>query len=106
VAEADNNAVALFDLSAATSGQSDATGDDRLAGRVPVGWYPTALLALGDTLVVANGKGRGTGGPNPDYPHPGTGTHLSRPTTYTLGQLGGTLSVVPACAPAAPRSTR
>ena len=97
VAEADNNAVALFDLSAATSGLAgEEAGEDRLAGRVPAGWYPTAVLALGDTLVVANGKGRGTGGANPGYPHPGTGTHLSRPATYTLGQLTGTLSRVAA----------
>ena len=94
VAEADNNAIGIFDLSAATSGVATATGTDSLAGRVPVEWYPTAVVAAGDTLIVANGKGRTTS-PNRDYPHPGTGTHLSRPTTYTLGQLNGSVLAAP-----------
>ncbi len=72
VAEADANAVAVFDLLPETSNVATARGDDRLAGRIPVGWYPTALLAAGDTLLVANGKGRGTvanpGGPQPIVP--------------------------------------
>lgn len=94
VAEADNNAVAVFDLSAETSGVEGARGGDRLVGRIPVEWYPTALAVSGDTLVVANGKGRGTG------PNDATGPGPSRPTArdprgYTLGQLSGTVSVVP-----------
>jgi YVTN family beta-propeller protein len=94
VAEADANAVSIFELSAVTSGDTTARGDDGLSGRIPVGWYPTALALAGDTLWVVNGKGHGTGA-NPDYPHPGTGTHLSRPTTYTLGQLSGTVTILP-----------
>jgi YVTN family beta-propeller protein len=94
VAEADANAVAIFDLSAVTTNDTTARGDDQLAGRIPVGWYPTALTLAGDTLWVVNGKGHGTA-PNPGYPHPGTGTHLSRPTTYTLGQLSGTVTILP-----------
>jgi YVTN family beta-propeller protein len=94
VAEADNNAIGVFDLSAATSGVAAAAGNDSLAGRVPVEWYPTAVIAAGDTLLVANGKGRGTA-PNPDYPHPGTGVHTTRPRTYTLGQLDGSLLFAP-----------
>jgi YVTN family beta-propeller protein len=90
-AEADANAVAVFDLSAATAGDTAARGDDRLSGRIPVGWYPTSLVVLGDTLLVANGKGAGTG-PNPDGPHPGR-THPD--TSYTLGQIRGSLSIVP-----------
>jgi YVTN family beta-propeller protein len=93
VAEADNNAVAVFDLAPVTANVATATGDDRLVGRVPVGWYPTALLALGDSLVVVNGKGRGTG-PNLNGPTPATGR--SDPRGYTLGQLSGTLTVVAA----------
>jgi YVTN family beta-propeller protein len=94
VAEADNNAVAVFELSAATSGVSDAAGDDRLVGRVPTGWYPTAVLALGDTLVVANGKGRGTGA-NPGGPQPGVSRERrATDRASTLGQISGTLSVV------------
>jgi YVTN family beta-propeller protein len=94
VAEADNNAIGIFDLSAATSGIATATGRDSLAGRVPVEWYPTAVVAAGDTLIVVNGKGRGTA-PNRAYPHPGTGVHTSRPTTYTLGQLNGSVLSAP-----------
>ena len=94
VAEADANAIGIFDLSAVTSNDTTARGDDLLAGRIPVGWYPTALAVAGDTLWVVNGKGHGTA-PNPGYPHPGTGTHLSRPTTYTLGQLSGTVTILP-----------
>jgi YVTN family beta-propeller protein len=83
VAEGDNNAVAAFDLGGAVP---------TLVGRIPVGWYPSALALRDDTLVVANAKGRGTrantvDGPGPFRKVPETG--------YTLGQLTGTLSVVP-----------
>lgn len=94
VAEADNNAIAVFDLSAATSNRSAATGNDRLTGRLPTGWYPTAVLASGDSLFVANGKGRGTAA-NPLGPQSGvlTGPH-SYPNQYTtLAQLSGTWTV-------------
>jgi YVTN family beta-propeller protein len=69
VAESDANAVAVFDLAPSSSGTATATGDDRLVGRVPAGWYPTAVLERGDTLLVVSGKGRGTR-PNPDGPQP------------------------------------
>ena len=94
VAEADNNAIGIFDLSEGTSGVASARGRDSLSGRVPVEWYPTAVIAAGDTLIVANGKGRGTA-PNRDYPHPGTGVHTTRPRTYTLGQLTGSVIAAP-----------
>ena len=94
VAEADNNAIGIFDLSANTSGVATATGRDSLLGRLPTEWYPTAVIAAGDTLLVANGKGRGTS-PNRDYPHPGTGVHTTRPRTYTLGQLDGSVIAAP-----------
>src|SRR5579864_5790418 len=99
VAESDNNAIAVFDLAAATSGVADAAGGaargrrDRLAGRIPVGWYPTAVLAAGDSLLVLNGKGRGTG-PNPAGPR--FGEAKRDPRSYTLGQTSGTLTVLPA----------
>ncbi len=79
VAEADNNAVAVF-------------RHDSLVGRIPVGWYPTAVVAdAGDTLLVVNGKGRGAG------PNSGTGPWDGRrraPEGYTLGQLSGTLNII------------
>lgn len=81
VAEADNNAVAVFDLSATQ-------GD--LLGRIPVEWYPTAVLARGEALFVLNGKGGGTA-PNPGLAQPGHEGPEDR-TQYTLGQTSGTLS--------------
>ena len=92
VAEADNNAVALFDLSATTSGAAGAAGSDALAGRIPAGWYPSAVAERGDTLLVVNGKGR-TAGPNPDLTQPGMRTSPTQSTAYTLGQLSGTMTV-------------
>src|SRR5882724_56471 len=103
VAEADANAVAVFDLSAATAGLpagGASTGErkdreDRLAGRIPAGWYPTALLARGGTggsLAVVNGKGKGTR-PNPDGAQPGI--RKAPPHSYALGQLDGTVTVLP-----------
>src|SRR4029450_8924671 len=90
VAEADNNAVAVFDLSAATSGVAAARGSDRLSGGVPAQWYPTAVIPAGDSLWVVNGKGRGTG-PNPSGPVPNM--PLARGSRgYTLGQLDGTIN--------------
>jgi DNA-binding beta-propeller fold protein YncE len=106
VAEGDANAVAVFALDSATAdAQGNAQGaapaprgGDRLVGRVPAGWYPSALAVLGDSLYVGNGKGRGTG-PNPSGPQPRTSAQEQRTgpartgpdTTYTLGQLGGTV---------------
>jgi DNA-binding beta-propeller fold protein YncE len=40
--------------------------DDRLIGRVQAGWYPTDVLAIGNTLYVLDGKGEGAR-PNPNY---------------------------------------
>ncbi len=96
VAEADANAVAVFDLTPTSSGLANAAGDDRLAGRIPVGWYPTALLARGDTLLVATGKGRGTR-PNPDGPGTVAARDRRQPPgrNTTLSQLDGTFSTVP-----------
>jgi sugar lactone lactonase YvrE len=91
-AEGDANAVAVFDLSANLAGVAAAKGDDKLAGRIPTEWYPTAVVALGDTLLVVNGKGRGAG-PNPDGP--GLGRPYLR-TSYTLGQVTGSVSIIPA----------
>ncbi|HXJ29812.1 MAG TPA: bifunctional YncE family protein/alkaline phosphatase family protein [Gemmatimonadales bacterium] len=98
VAEADANAVAAFDLRAATADVPSASGNDQLAGRIPAGWYPTALVQLHDTLLVANGKGAGTG-PNPAGPQPGQAQirhgDADPDTSYTLGQIRGSLSIIP-----------
>jgi DNA-binding beta-propeller fold protein YncE len=94
VAEADNNAVAVFDLSAFTSGDSAATGNDALAGRIPVGWYPSAVAVDGGDLFVVNGKGSRTA-PNVGRQQPGH-RHPPHDPDYTLGQINGTLTIVPA----------
>ncbi len=91
VAEADNNAVARFDLSPGTSGVAGQERPDRLAGRIPVEWYPSALALRHDSLFVANAKGKGTG-PNPGGPGPGI--RATDPRGYTLNQTSGTLSVI------------
>jgi DNA-binding beta-propeller fold protein YncE len=83
VAEADNNAVAIFDV---------ATGN--LLGRVPTDWYPTALAEANGELLIANGKGHGTHA-NPDGPVPLTNWPKEKPTAYALGQLNGSLRVLP-----------
>jgi len=96
VAEADNNAIGIFDLTARTSNVAGATGSDRLAGRVATGWYPSAVLAIGDTLYVIDAKGRGTSS-NTGGPQPGAVRNLAvRPdSARTLGQLSGTMTVIP-----------
>jgi YVTN family beta-propeller protein len=90
VAEADSNAVAVFDL-CRTGDPACPDGRDRLSfmpiGRVPVEWYPTALLADRGEVIVINGKGRGSR-PNPKL------SPTKRPPDscdYSLGQLDGTV---------------
>jgi DNA-binding beta-propeller fold protein YncE len=85
VAEADNNAVAVFQLS---------LGANRLVARIPVGWYPAALLMTRNSLFVLNGKGRGTRA-NPKFPTPDIEL-ADNSVDYTLGQLNGTITVLPA----------
>src|SRR5262249_61188594 len=65
VANAGENAVQAFDLATMTS-----------LGRIPTGWYPTAVAVLGyGTGLIASGKGMGVG------PHKRTaGPGLSRRT--------------------------
>jgi DNA-binding beta-propeller fold protein YncE len=94
VAEADNNAVAVFDLAANTAGVSSAPGNDALRGRIPVGWYPSAVAVDGNDVLVVNGKGRGTG-PNVGHPQPDQQSVPHSPD-YTLGQINGTLTIVSA----------
>jgi YVTN family beta-propeller protein len=86
VAEADNNAVAVFELAA--------RGPARLVGRIPVEWYPAALLMTRDSLFVVNGKGNGTRA-NPQFPTPDVEL-ADGSTAYTLGQLNGSITTLPA----------
>ena len=90
VAEADANAVGVFNLAAATANVAAAHGDDKLAGRVPTGWYPTSLVQLGDAVIVASGKGKGSVA-NPRGPNPAVG----RTDQYSLNLLSGGLMRIP-----------
>jgi DNA-binding beta-propeller fold protein YncE/phospholipase C len=96
VAEGDANAVAVFDLAPSTSGVATSAGDDRLAGRVPTGWYPTAVVTHDDQLIVASGKGRGTRA-NPDGPSPVSARDRQQPAgqNTTLSQLSGAVMIAP-----------
>jgi DNA-binding beta-propeller fold protein YncE len=79
VAEADNNAVAVF---------RGAT----LIGRIPVDWYPSALVATRDRLYVLNSKGAGS------RPNPQGRTPLEklepRDPVYTLSMIDGSIRVI------------
>ncbi len=91
VAEADNNAIAVFDVGVPFGPTSN---DTRRAprGRIPVEWYPTAVLAHGGSLWALNGKGAGTA-PNPKFSQPGRNGPFD-PLQYTLGQTHGSLSAL------------
>jgi YVTN family beta-propeller protein len=92
VAEADNNAIAVFQLSASSSGLKSAVKKDLLLGRIPVGWYPTAFAQIGERIFAVNGKGRGT------RANPGAAqekTYANSPNDYVLGQLNGTVTELP-----------
>ncbi|MDO8539580.1 MAG: alkaline phosphatase family protein [Opitutaceae bacterium] len=86
VANANNNAVAVFDV----SDRGRATS----LGFIPVGWFPTSVRVTSDgrTLLVANGKGM-TSAPNPGGPYPGD--HRPRSLQEYIGGLfRGTLSTI------------
>jgi len=87
VAEADNDAVAVFDVAGA-----GASARPALLGRIPVHWYPTAVLARGSSLWVLNGKGPGTA-PNPGRSQPGRREPRDA-LSYTLGQTSGALDAL------------
>src|SRR5439155_26739606 len=75
VAEADNNAVAVFE-------------GGKLIGRIPTDWYPVGLIAQRSRLLILNAKGAGTH-PNPTGPSPEKSVHAPG-ITYTLGVIDGT----------------
>ncbi|MFI5358267.1 MAG: alkaline phosphatase family protein, partial [Opitutales bacterium] len=86
VANANNNNVAVFEVSA--------PGHARSLGFIPVGWFPTSVRATPDgrTLVVANGKGV-TSLANPRGPFPGD----PRPRNlqeYIGGLMQGTVALI------------
>jgi YVTN family beta-propeller protein len=74
VANADNNAVLVVDISNALSEEARRNRESVsvVDGFIPVGWYPSALCVSPDnqTLFVANGKGLAS---HPNYPSQGKG---------------------------------
>ena len=91
VANADNNAVAVIDVTR--------PGHSRSLGFLPTGWYPTALCLVdgGKRLLVANGKGS-TSPPNrllgKDFQVPGKQELAGRHFGYIAALLPGTLSLM------------
>ena len=92
VANADNNNVAVIDVSE--------RGRSRSLGFIPVGWYPTSVRfnAKGDKIYVASGKGllpkANRQGPRPGAEPPRTVVE------YIGGLYRGTLSVIDTPSPA------
>ncbi|HEV2353520.1 MAG TPA: beta-propeller fold lactonase family protein, partial [Puia sp.] len=96
VANADNNCLAVFDVSKPGAGHS--------RGFIPVGWYPTAVQVIGNTIWVANGKGMSSmanpHGPNPtarrqEVNYQRGDLHRAQPVQYIAGLFKGTMSIIP-----------
>ncbi len=84
------NAVAVFDTARV------AAGDPAPLGYIPAGWYPTRVLAVGDSLWTVSAKGVRPRRPNPNGPQPDS----ARPggPDYVLTQLQGAVGVLPRAA--------
>jgi sugar lactone lactonase YvrE len=84
VAEADSNAVAVFNVSRIRETKQP----QQPIGRIPTDWYPTGVLVDHERLLTLCAKGHGStanlNGPRADRP-------VEDPGGYTLGQLNGTL---------------
>jgi hypothetical protein len=94
IANADNNCLAVFDVSWPGSGRS--------LGFIPVGWYPTNVKVIGKKIFVTNGKGFSSMA-NPHGPNPtdkGSGVWYQRGDTtaqsrqYIGGLFTGSLSII------------
>lgn len=93
IANADNNCLAVFDVSDPGNSQSK--------GYIPVGWYPTCVRVSGKNILALNGKGNNSL-PNPKGPQP---AHKGEKDNYKkankansqyIGSLfRGTMSVIP-----------
>jgi YVTN family beta-propeller protein len=84
VSNGGNNAVAVITLSGKTGRKS------HIAGFIPVGWYPGAVVTDGRYLYVANVKGLGSRGAPPDakrrqvYEYQGTLSRIPLPSPQQL----------------------
>jgi hypothetical protein len=83
VANADNNSLAVFDISD--------IGESRSLGFIPTGWYPTSVKVVGQKIWITNGKGSSSY-PNPQGPNP----YLPRTdsTQYIGRMFMGSLTVI------------
>ena len=61
VADAALNAVAVFDTAALAKPAISFPLPQEALGFIPTDWYPSALAAVGDDLLIAAAKGQGTG---------------------------------------------
>jgi YVTN family beta-propeller protein len=96
IANADNNCLAVFDVS--KKGKSQSTGF------IPVGWYPTNVRVVGQKIFVANGKGftsyANSLGPQPIARNVKSESHLGEapPRDNRMQYIGnlmkGTLSII------------
>jgi hypothetical protein len=89
VSAAGLNAVAVFDLGAA----SNATSAEPV-GFFPTAWYPTKVLADSGRIVVLSAKGIRARRPNPQGPQAIADTRTSGPD-YVLTLLRGSVAVLP-----------
>ena len=87
IANADNNMVAVFDVSK--------RGHSRSLGFIPAGWYPTSVRVTpdGKHLLVANGKGL-TSRANPLGPQPGIKSSSDSTVQLIARLMRGTLSII------------
>ena len=84
------NATAVFDTAQITNGPGMRRAT--ASGYLPTGWYPTRVLAVGDSLWTVSAKGIRPRRPNPNGPQPDS----LRPggPDYVLTQLQGTVGVL------------
>ena len=93
VANASSDAVAVYDTQTAKHGGPKMQAA-RPLGFIPTGWYPTALAATQDDLLIATAKGEGTG-PN-NMPQPKSpANNPRRDRTYIGTLLYGSFARVP-----------
>jgi hypothetical protein len=95
IANADNNCLAVFDVSH--------PGRSTSKGFIPTGWYPTCVKTIGDRIFVTNGKGFSSfanpDGPNPTYVKSKVVAYEGDTVTkkynqYIAGLFTGTMSII------------
>src|SRR5215213_6881954 len=59
VANAHGNSVAVVELSAKASGETEGEARSAVRGFIPTGQYPSAVAVVGQTIFIGNGKGTG-----------------------------------------------